>query len=81
MSESKLTPRTPVLRWVGFALLLLAFPVLAHYMIVTAQTGPLGAAVALLPVTVVSIVFAWKSAHTWIWLAVIGAVLATIFTN
>ena len=81
MSESKLTPRTPVLRWVGFALLLLAFPLLAHYMIVTSQTGPLGAAVALLPVTVMSIVFAWKSAHTWIWLTLIGAVLATIFAN
>ena len=40
MSESKLTPRTPVLRWVGFALLLQAFPVLAHYMIVTTPTGP-----------------------------------------
>lgn len=72
--------RKSILYWVGTALLLLSYPVLAHYMIVTGQTGKIGAAVALLPAGVIGIVLAWKSKNRWL-LIVLSVVLFTLATN
>jgi uncharacterized membrane protein len=56
-------------RWLGLGLLLLGYPVLAHYTNLNVQNGRLGALVAVAPVAVISLIYAWRSSPRWVWLA------------
>lgn len=55
-----------VARWLGLGLLLLGYPVLAHYTLMNVQNGQLGAIVAVAPVFVVGLIYAWKSSPRWL---------------
>ncbi|MBY0268429.1 MAG: hypothetical protein K2X06_00990 [Burkholderiales bacterium] len=52
-----------VARWLGIAVLVIAYPLLAHYTNASAQHGNLGALVAIVPVVLVALVLAWRSAR------------------
>lgn len=56
-------------RWLGIALLLIGYPVLAHYTNVNAQNGKLGAVVAVAPVFVIGLLYALRSSPRWVWLS------------
>lgn len=65
-----MSPTLRVARGLGFGLLLLGYPVLAHYTLLNAQNGQLGAVVAVAPVVVFGLIYAWKSSPRWLWLSV-----------
>ncbi|MDO8249669.1 MAG: hypothetical protein Q7T78_08130 [Rhodoferax sp.] len=65
-----MSPTVRVARWLGFGLLLLGYPVLAHYTLMNVQNGQLGAVVAVAPVLVIGLIYAWKSSPRWVWLSV-----------
>lgn len=70
-------------RWLGIGLLLIGYPVLAHYTNVNAHNGQLGAVVAVAPVFVIGLVYALKSSPRWLWLslfAMTGAAGASSWT-
>lgn len=70
-------------RWLGIGLLLIGYPVLAHYTNVNAHNGQLGAGVAVAPVFVIGLVYALKSSPRWVWLslfAMTGAAGASSWT-
>ena len=54
-----------VARWLGLGLLLLGYPVLAHYTLMNLQNGQLGAIVAVAPVFFFGLIYAWKSSPRW----------------
>lgn len=56
-------------RWFGIGLLLLGYPVLAHYTNVNVQNGKLGAVVAVAPVFVIGLLYALRSSPRWVWLS------------
>lgn len=58
-----------VARWLGIGLLLLGYPVLAHYTLMNVQNGKLGAVVAIAPAFVIGLIYAWKSSPRWVWLS------------
>ena len=55
-------------RGLAIALLLMGYPALAHYTNVHLQNGLLGATVAMAPVWIVALVFAFKAQPRWLWL-------------
>ncbi|MES2879364.1 MAG: hypothetical protein V4713_13190 [Pseudomonadota bacterium] len=57
-----------MIRWFGIGVLLMGYPVLAHYTNVNVQNGKLGAVVAVAPVFFFSLVYALKSSPRWMWL-------------
>ncbi|MDO8771880.1 MAG: hypothetical protein Q7K57_24835 [Burkholderiaceae bacterium] len=65
-------------RWLGIALLVIGYPVLAHYTNENVQNGKLGAVVAITPVLVVSLVFAWKASPRWAWLTLFVAAFVAV---
>jgi len=50
-------------RWLGFATLLIGYPLLAHYTRESTPTGNLAALVAIAPVTALMLVLLWRSPH------------------
>lgn len=52
-----------ILRWLGFALLIIGYPLLAHYTNESAHRGNLGALVAIAPVVLTALVLAWRSSR------------------
>lgn len=56
-------------RWLGMVLLLIGYPVLAHYTTGHVKNGQLGASVAIAPVLVVGLVYAFKASPRWVWLS------------
>lgn len=56
-------------RWLGIAILLIGYPVLAHYTNVNVQNGTLGAVVAVGPALVIGLIYALKSSPRWFWLS------------
>lgn len=63
-----MSPIVRAARLLGIGLLVLGYPVLAHYTLMNVQNGTAGAGVAVAPVFVVGLVFAWKSSPRWLWL-------------
>lgn len=78
-----MSPTVRVVRWLGLGLLLLGYPFLAHYTLMNVQNGQLGAVVAVTPVFVIGLIYAWKSSPRWLWLCLFmlaGAAAATSWT-
>ncbi len=61
-----MAPTVRLARWLGLGLLLLGYPVLAHYTLIHVHNGQLGATVAVAPVFVVGLIYAWKSSPRWL---------------
>ena len=51
----------PMLRWLGIAALMIAYPLLAHYTNSSSHSEKLGALVSITPVAALALVLAWKS--------------------
>lgn len=67
------------LRWTGIAAVIIGYAVLANYTNQSAQTGTLGALVALAPIALTTLVLAWRSAQRPLLLGLValaGAALA-----
>lgn len=60
-----------LLRWLGIAVLVIGYPVLAHYTNQSAHSASLGALVAIAPVVLLAMVFAWRSTHPVVMLGII----------
>lgn len=60
-----------IVRWLGIALLAISYPLLAHYTNESAQHGNLGALVAIAPVVLIALVFAWRSPRRRLMLGVL----------
>jgi uncharacterized membrane protein len=50
-----------MVRWLGIAVLVVGYPLLAHYTNESAHDGNLGALVAIAPVVLIALVLAWRS--------------------
>ncbi|MFZ2628035.1 MAG: hypothetical protein WAX67_04035 [Rugosibacter sp.] len=50
-----------IVRWLGIAALLIGYPLLAHYTNEPGHGGNLGALVAIAPIILIALVFAWNS--------------------
>ena len=61
-----------IVRWLGIAALLIGYPLLAHYTNQSADSGYLGALVAIAPVVLIALALAWRSARR---LLLLGALL------
>lgn len=61
-----------IARWLGIAVLVIGYPLLAHYTNESAHQGNLGALVAIAPVVFTVLVLAWRSSRR---LLMLGAVL------
>ncbi len=60
-----------IVRWLGIAVLVISYPLLAHYTNESAQRGNLGALVAIAPVVLIALVLAWRSPRRWLMLGVL----------
>lgn len=60
-----------ILRWLGIATLVIGYPLLAHYTNESAQSGNLGALVAIAPMVLIALVLAWSSPRRFIMLGVL----------
>lgn len=61
-----------ILRWLGVAVLVIAYPLLAHYTSESAHRGNLGALVAIAPVVLVALVLAWRSSRRLLMLGMVA---------
>lgn len=59
-----------IARWLGIAVLVIAYPLLAHYTNESAPGGSLGAGVAIVPVLLIALVLAWRSARRLLMLGI-----------
>ena len=60
-----------VMRWLGIAVLVIGYPLLAHYTNESKQNTNLGAAVAIAPVLLIGFLLAWHSPHRLIMMGVL----------
>ncbi len=58
-------------RWLGIAVLVIGYPLLAHYTNESAHRGNLGALVAIAPVVLTALVLAWRSARRRLMMGVV----------
>ena len=59
-----------IARWFGIALLLIGYPVLVHHTNENPQNSHLGALVAIVPVFIIGLLFAWRTPPRALWLSV-----------
>jgi len=60
-----------IMRWLGIAVLVIGYPLLAHYTNESGRSGNLGAVVAIAPVVLIALVLAWRSPQRFIMLGVL----------
>lgn len=70
-----------VLRWLGIIALVIGYPLLAHYTNQSAHSASLGALVAIAPVVLLALVFAWRSPHHIIMLGVIALLCLALWVG
>jgi len=63
-----------ILRWLGIAALVIAYPLLAHYTNQSTDSPGLGALVSIAPVVLLALVFAWRSPQPLVMISVIALV-------
>lgn len=68
-----------LLRWLGIAVLVIAYPALAHYTNQSAHSASLGALVAIAPVVLLAMVFAWRSTHPVVMLGMLVGLCAALW--
>jgi len=61
-----------ILRWLGIAALVIGYPLLAHYTNESAHHGNLGALVAIAPVVLIALGFAWRSSRRSVMLVLLA---------
>lgn len=67
------------LRWLGIAVLVIGYPVLAHYTNEPASNPDLGALVAIAPVILIAMVLAWRSSHRTVMLGIMLLACASLW--
>jgi len=67
-----------ILRGLGIAVLVIGYPLLAHYTNESAQNGNLGALVAIVPVVLIALVLAWRSPRRLIMLGLVVLLCMTL---
>jgi len=70
-----------ILRWLGIAALLVSYPLLAHYTSESMHNGNLGALVAIAPVVLIALVFAWRSPRRPIMLSALGLLCVVLWAE
>lgn len=70
-----------LLRWLGMAVLVIGYPVLAHYTNQSAHSASLGALVAIAPVVLIAMVFAWRSTHPVVMLGMLVGLCTALWTG
>lgn len=60
-----------IARWLGIAVLVIGYPLLAHYTNESTHSGNLGALVAIAPVVLIALVLAWNSPRRFIMLGLL----------
>lgn len=70
-----------ILRWLGMAGLVIGYPFLAHYTNSSAHSSNLGAFLAIAPLTLISLVLAWRSPRRMVMLAVLVLVCVALWTQ
>lgn len=70
-----------MLRWLGIAVLVIAYPALAHYTNQSAHSASLGALVAIAPVVLLAMVFAWRSTHPVVMLGMIVGLCVALWVG
>lgn len=68
-----------LLRWLGIAVLVIGYPVLAHYTNQSAHSASLGALVAIAPVALLAMVFAWRSTHPAVMFGILVGVCGALW--
>lgn len=61
-----------IVRWLGVAVLVISYPLLAHYTNESAHRGNLGALVAIAPVVLVALLMAWRSSRRLLMLGMVA---------
>lgn len=69
-----------ILRWLGIAVLLIGYPLLAHYTNESTNNAKLGALVATAPVVLLALVLAWRSNRRALMLGVLLLACAGVWT-
>lgn len=70
-----------VLRWLGIAVLVIGYSVLAHQAHQSPQQGNLGAALAIAPALLIALVLAWRSSQRALMLVAVSLVLAALWAG
>jgi len=60
-----------IVLWLGIAVLVIGYPLLAHYTNDSTHSGNLGALVAIAPVVLIALILAWRSPRRFIMLGVL----------
>ena len=68
-----------ILRWLGIAVLVIGYPLLAHYTNQSTDSPGLGALVSIAPVVLLAWVFAWRSPQPLIMMSVIALVCLALW--
>ena len=68
-----------IVRGLGIAALVIGYPLLAHYTNESANGGSLGAWVAIVPVVLMALVLAWRSARRFIMLGVLALLCVALW--
>ena len=70
-----------IVPWLGIAVLLIGYPLLAHYTNESAHGDKLGAMVAIAPVVLITLVLAWRSPRRVIMLGMLGLLFVALWAG
>lgn len=69
-----------IARWLGIAVLLTGYPLLAHYTNESSHRGNLGALVAVAPVVLIALVLAWRSNRRLLMLGMLALLCVALWS-
>lgn len=70
-----------IARWLGIAVLVIGYPLLAHYTNESAPGGSLGALVAIAPVLLIALVLAWRSGRRLLMLGILALLCVVLWAG